>query len=90
MQKRRPANLKAKSRQLWIERGYHVANCETNNGGFKRDLFGIADLFCFPREGDGPTVFVQVLDATHRAVHLKLLEENLVAKDWLRRGDRIV
>jgi hypothetical protein len=91
--RRKPVNLKAKTKKLWEERGYRVANCESRWGGFAFDMFGFADLFCFRHRGPdrlGEYVMIQVGRWADHSTKLQALRDNLAAKDWLISGGRIV
>jgi hypothetical protein len=86
--RRKPVNLKAKSKKLWEQKGYHVANCESRWGGFAWDMFRIADLFAFD---ENERVFIQVGRWADRAAKLQALKDNEVAPVWLKsKGNRIV
>ena len=91
MDRRNPINLKARTRKLWIERGYHVANAESHFNGISFDMFNIADLFAFKAaDGLSSNIFIQVGRWADRAAKIDALNHNPVAEDWLKCGNRIV
>ena len=96
MKRRKPADLKGKTKKTWEARGYHVANVEVMLGdrrsGFRPrayDMYGFGDLFAFKSE-DGKHWILQVGPIESRAKKRKQILENRIALDWLAQGHGIM
>lgn len=98
VKRRKPVNLKAKTREEWIKRGYRVANVEQCFNNIKFDCFGVADLLAFlPPDSNVSSGWpsrqvhlIQVGRWHDLSAKTKALEDNPVAREWVAAGHSIV
>lgn len=81
--------LTARSKALFVERGYQVALVEHYNSFTKRkhDLWGCIDLLAI---GHNETVAIQVTSKSHLSERRHKIEEAEAYSEMLRSGWRIV